>query len=443
MNPTHSLEQGVCAVRPGGALKGTIRVPGDKSISHRAVMLGALAHGKTRIQGFLESEDCIATLKAFEQMGVLTARDDDDFLIQGAGEAGLQEPDNVLDMGNSGTGSRLLLGVLAGQPFTAVLTGDSSLRSRPMARVTNPLGEMGARFMGRQNGSLLPLTVQGGELKGLQYQSPVASAQIKSAILFAGLFAKGETAVHEPGPSRDHTERMLQSFGVEVDCEPGLAALQGGQPLQGRTVKVPGDISSAAFFMVAAAIIPDSELLIESVGVNPTRTGILEVLQEMGADITVSNEQMMGAEPVADIHIRHSELRGARISGETVVRMIDEFPIFAVAAAYATSESVVEGAEELRVKESDRITAVVNQLRRMGAELEESPDGFRVKGGGKLRGAKVYSLGDHRIAMSTAVAGLAAQGETKIRGTAPIATSFPNFFDLMNSLQDGCIEVES
>ncbi|MDP8242807.1 MAG: 3-phosphoshikimate 1-carboxyvinyltransferase [Candidatus Hinthialibacter antarcticus] len=442
MKSNHSLEHGVCIVRPSGALNGVIRVPGDKSISHRAVMLGGLAHGKTTIHGFLESEDCIATLKAFERMGVLAARDGGDFLIQGAGAAGLQEPDNVLDMGNSGTGSRLLLGVLAGQPFTAVLTGDSSLRSRPMARVTNPLSEMGACFMGRKNGTLLPLTVQGGKLKGIQYKSPVASAQIKSAILLAGLFAEGETAVHEPGPSRDHTERMLQSFGVEVKCEPGLVALQGNQILKGHTIDVPGDISSAAFFMVAAAILPDSDLLIEGVGVNPTRTGILEVLQEMGADISIQNERMMGAEPVADIRVRHSELRGVRVSGETVVRMIDEFPIFAVAAAYATSESVVEGAEELRVKESDRITAVVNQLKRMGADLQETPDGFTVKGGGGLRGAEVMSLGDHRIAMSAVVAALAAQGETKIQGTAPVATSFPNFFELMNSLQDGCVEVK-
>ena len=441
MKLKHSLEQGACVVRPSGPLQGRIRVPGDKSISHRAVMLGAMAQGKTRIQGFLESDDCIATLKAFERMGVLSARDGNDFLIQGAGANGLQEPDDVLDMGNSGTGSRLLLGVLAGQPFTAVLTGDASLRSRPMARVTNPLSELGARFMGRQDGALLPMTVKGGGLKAIQYHSPVASAQIKSAILLAGLFADGVTTIHEPGPSRDHTERMLQSFGVDVKCEPGAASLQGGQALQARTIEVPGDISSAAFFMVAASVLPESDLFIEGVGVNPTRTGILETLQEMGADISIENERIMGAEPAADIRVRHSELRGVRISGDVVVRMIDEFPIFAVAAAYATSESVVEGAEELRVKESDRITAVVNQLKRMGAELSETPDGFSVAGGGGLRGAEVMSLGDHRIAMSAAIAGLAAQGDTHIQGTAPIATSFPNFFELMNLLQPGCIEV--
>ncbi len=442
MKPNHNLNQGVCTVRPSGPLKGTIRVPGDKSISHRAVMLGALAQGKTRIKGFLESEDCIATLNAFQHMGVLSARDGADFLVQGAGANGLQEPDNVLDMGNSGTGSRLLLGMLAGQPFTSVLTGDSSLRSRPMARVTNPLRQMGAQFMGRNNGSLLPITVQGGGLKGIEYDSPVASAQIKSALLFAGLFANGTTTVREPGPSRDHTERMLQTFGVEVERETGAVSLKGGQSLKAGAIEVPGDISSAAFFMVAALILPGSDLQIEGVGINPTRTGILDVLSEMGATISIENERMMGAEPAADIRVQHSELHGVRVSGDVVVRMIDEFPIFAAAAAYANTESVVEGAEELRVKESDRIAAVVNQLKKLGAQLSETRDGFSVSGGGGLSGAAVMSLGDHRIAMSAAVAALGATGETKIQGTAPIATSFPNFFALMNSLQPGCIEVE-
>lgn len=430
------LHQGAYRIRPQGPLRGRIRVPGDKSISHRSVMLGALAQGETRIHGFLESEDCIATLNAFRCMGVNALVSGTDLVIQGAGPGGLTEPNTVLDMGNSGTGSRLLLGVLAGQTFCSALTGDTSLRSRPMARITQPLSQMGARFMGRENASKLPIMVTGGDgLKGIEYQTPVASAQIKSAILLAGLFAEGETVVVEPGPSRDHTERMLTAFGAKVASEGGRVSLKGGQALQGRTLHVPADISSAAFFMVAASIVPESDLTIEAVGVNPTRTGILDVLKEMGADITLDNPRELGDEPVADIRVKYAPLKGVTVSGDVVVRMIDEFPVFAVAAAFAETDSSVEGAEELRVKESDRIAAVVGQLKKMGAQLDERPDGFSVKGGGGLQGAQIDSLGDHRIAMSAAVAALAAGGDTIIRGTAPVATSFPAFFELINSLQ--------
>ncbi len=429
-------------VRPAGALRGTIRVPGDKSISHRAVMLAALAKGTSRIRGFLESEDCICTLSAFEAMGISADRSGDELTIHGKGIHHLQEPEDVLNMGNSGTGTRLLLGILAGQEFSATLTGDSSLRVRPMRRVTEPLREMGAQFIGRDHGNRLPLSVQGGKLKPIEYVSPVASAQIKSCLLLAALTAEGQTIIDEPGPSRDHTERMLKTFGIDMESIRNHAGhyrhvLQGGQQLKACDITVPGDVSSAAFFLVAASIVPESDLRIEGLGMNETRTGIIEVLQEMGADIRVENPRLEGAEPVADLHVRHAPLQGTRVSGDTVVRMIDEFPIFAVAAAFASSPSVVEGAEELRVKESDRITTIVDELGKMGIVIVERPDGFTVQGNSQAQGTAVKSYGDHRIAMSLAVAALAASGETLIKGTAPIATSFPAFFDLLDRVCPG------
>lgn len=436
-NDLNPLHQGTCRVSPSGPLRGTIRVPGDKSISHRAVMLGALAEGETTLRGFLESEDCLATLHAFQAMGATWEQQGENLVIQGRGGQGLIEPDQVIDMGNSGTGSRLLLGILAGQPFSATLTGDASLRNRPMGRVTQPLAQMGARFMGRDQDRKLPMTVRGGNLKAIEYVSPVASAQVKSAILLAGLYAEGTTAVREPALSRDHTERMLKTFGAVLEEEERRTAIAGGQSLKAVTIDVPGDLSSAAFFLAAAAVVPGSDLTIESVGVNSTRTGMLDVLREMGAEIQILHPRSYGAEPVADLRIRYQPLRGVRISGETVVRMIDEFPIFAVVAAYAETPSIVEGAEELRVKESDRIRAIVEELGKMGAAMEERPDGFKVQGGGCLKGADTFSYGDHRIAMSLTVAGLAAKGDTTVRGTAPINTSFPGFFSLIKQL---CLE---
>ncbi len=434
------LSQGAYRIQPADPLRGTIRVPGDKSISHRAVMLGALAEGDTIINGFLESEDCVATLNAFRQMGIEHERTADGLVIHGQGLRGLRQPDGVLDMGNSGTGTRLLLGILAGQDFTATLTGDSSLRSRPMGRVTIPLAQMGASFDGGERGTKLPLTVRGGNLKGIGYQTPVASAQVKSAILLAGLFADGCTQVTEPGPSRDHTERMLETLGVKIDYGERTCTLEGGQTLHTGEVWVPGDLSSAAFFLVAASIVPGSDLTIERVGINPTRTGIIDVLNEMGANITLTNQRAFGAEPVADIRVRQTPLEGVRISGETVVRMIDEFPIFSVAAAFACTPSTVEGAEELRVKESDRIAVMVEQLKRFGADMTEREDGFEITGNAKLRGTECVSHGDHRIAMSLSVAGLAAHGETVVRGTAPVATSFPGFCDLLRDISGGKIQ---
>ena len=299
---------------------------------------------------------------------------------------------------------------------------------------------MGAQFIGRENNEKLPLTIRGGSLSGIEYNSPVASAQVKSAILLAGLFADGVTAVREPGPSRNHTERMLETFGGMLDRNERSCALQGGQELKGCDVKIPGDISSAAFFLVAASIVPDSELIIQDVGVNPTRTGILDVLWDMGADITLENERAYGAEPIADLRVRSAPLQGTRVAGDRVVRMIDEFPIFTVAAAFASSPSIVEGARELRVKESDRISAIVEELGRFGIEMNEREDGFEVTGNADPRGCAGSSRGDHRIAMSLAVCGLAARGETIVRGTAPVSTSFPTFFDLIQQITPGSVE---
>lgn len=435
-----SLQSGAWSVRPSGGLQGRIRVPGDKSVSHRAVMLGSLASGTTTIHHVLESEDCIATRQAFESMGISCECRDTCWVIDGRGGE-LQEPDTVLDMGNSGTGTRLLLGILAGFSFASTLTGDESLRSRPMKRVTQPLSTMGAQFLGRDGNNKLPLTIRGGDLKAISYNTPVASAQIKSAILLAGLFARGTTTIIEPGPTRDHTERMLRSFGATVQTDNNTIALEGGQSLQGCEIDVPADISSAAFFLVAASIVPGSDLVLESVGMNPTRTGILDVLQEMGADIEITDERISGAEPIADLRVKSAELHGVDVQGDLVVRMIDEFPVFTVAAACATGQSTVSGAEELRVKETDRIAVVADQLRAFGVDIEEKPDGFIMPGGSSLQAATCTSFGDHRVAMSMAVAALVADGTTTIRGTDPVATSFPGFAKIMNQVSEGSIEV--
>jgi 3-phosphoshikimate 1-carboxyvinyltransferase len=434
------IYEGFCRVQSGTAIQGTICVPGDKSISHRSIMLASLAKGKSVIKGFLESSDCIATLNALTRMGTDFNYEGDDLHIYGRGLYGLHEPEQILDMGNSGTGARLLLGILAGQPFATMLFGDSSLQKRPMGRVTQPLAQMGARFIGREGGTKLPLAIQGGALRGIEYNTPVASAQVKSAVLLAGLFAEGTTVIHEPGPSRDHTERMLKTFGYAVESDGLTCSVKGSSDsVPGRELDVPGDFSSSAFFMVAACIVPGSDLWIESVGINPTRIGLLEVLQEMGADITLHNERLSGAEPIADIHVRYSDLRGVTIGGETVVRMIDEFPILAVAAAKAHGKTVVQDAAELRVKESDRIAVMVRVLKRMGIDIEEQDDGFIVGGDSTYTGASCASFGDHRIAMSLAVAGLVADGETTVQGIASVSTSFPNFFPLLEKLSPGSV----
>ena len=423
-------------VRPARRLSGRVAVPGDKSISHRAALFGALASGRTEITGFLEGEDCLATLKAVRALGAeVTRKGPGHYLVDGAGVNGLSEPDNVIDCGNSGTSARLLVGVLAGQPFWTVLTGDDSLRSRPMDRVAEPLRRMGATVVGRREGSRLPLAVRGARpLTALTYASPVASAQVKTALLLAGLWADGPVTVREPSQSRDHTERMLGGFGARLTVGSEGITLTPGAPLSGQPVAVPGDISSAAFFLAAAAAAPDAEVTVTQVGTNPTRTGVLEALGAMGAQIESVTGSQAAAEPVADLVVRGGALRGTEIGGALVPRLIDEVPILAVAACLAEGPTEIRDAAELRVKESDRIRAVASELGRLGARITERPDGLRIEGGARLRGAVVQSGGDHRMAMALVVAGLLADGETVVEDTECIATSFPGFLNAVNDL---------
>lgn len=408
-------------LQPGGKLRGQIRLPGDKSISHRAVMLGAIAEGITEVSGFLEGADCLATLKAFQEMGVKVERPaPEKLLIHGVGLNGLQQPKKILDLGNSGTSIRLLTGLLAGQKFSSQLTGDESLQRRPMARVVDPLRKMGAKIDLQTNGCP-PLTIHGNQkLHGIEYAMPIASAQVKSSLLLAGLYAEGETRIIEPAPSRDHTERMLASFG-------------GHKKLKGINIAVPADISSAAFFMVGASIAPGSEIILQAVGINPTRTGVITILRKMGADIQLLNERMLGAEPVADIRICSSQLQGIKIPKELVPLAIDEFPIIFIAAACASGETLLEGAEELRVKESDRIKTMVEGLQVLGVNAKATADGAIIQGG-DLKGGRINSHGDHRIAMSFAMAALRCQQEVMIEDCQNVATSFPNFTNLAEKL---------
>jgi len=418
-------------VHPARRAAGTITVPGDKSISHRAALLGAIGTGATEVQGYLEGEDCLGTLRAVGALGAEVSRKaPGHYLIQGVGLDGLGEAGDVIDCGNSGTTARLLLGLLAGQPFTTVLTGDESLRGRPMDRVVEPLVRMGARVLGRRGGRRLPLAIAGARpLAPLRHVSAVASAQVKSAILLAGLWASGPVSVVEPAPSRDHTERMLRAFGADVSRPGDAVTLVPGRPLAGRLVRIPGDLSSAAFFLVAGALAVEGAVTVREVGVNPTRTGVLDVLQAMGADLAV-DERTDDGEPVADVTLRPGALRGTRIAGDLVPRVIDEIPILAVAAAVAEGPTEIRDAAELRVKESDRIRALATELLKMDVALSERPDGLRIagrRGAVAFRGARVSSWGDHRLAMALIVAGLAADGPTVVEGIDCIATSFPDF----------------
>jgi 3-phosphoshikimate 1-carboxyvinyltransferase len=416
-------------VQPGGQLCGTARVPGDKSMSHRSVMLGSLAEGETIANGFLEGEDALATVAAFRAMGVnIEGPEAGSLKIDGVGLHGLRAPSAAMDMGNSGTSIRLLSGILAGQPFDSVLTGDVSLQNRPMGRVITPLAEMGAQI-GAKDGRP-PLVITGGQaLRGIHYDLPMASAQVKSCVLLAGLFAEGRTSVTEPAPTRDHTERMLRGFGYEVSRENGVISLEGGGRLRGCEIDIPADISSAAFFLVGASIAPGSDLLLEHVGMNPTRIGVLNILTLMGADITVLNEREVGGEPVADLHVRHAPLRGIDIPEEEVPLAIDEFPALFIAAACAEGRTTLSGAEELRVKESDRIASMAEGLTTLGIANEVRPDGIVIEGG-HLGGGAVRTFHDHRIAMSFAMAGLCAQEAIEILDCDHVATSFPGFAEL-------------
>ena len=417
-------------VRGARRLRGTIRVPGDKSISHRALLFNALAHGTARVRGFLDGADCRTTLAILRAMGVRIDETDATLTVHGAGLHGLTEPANILDCANSGTTTRLLLGILAGQPFFSALTGDGSLRRRPMGRVTDPLRQMGAHIDGREGGKLLPLGVRGGNLHGIAYALPVASAQVKSSLLLAALFADSPTTLSGRIDSRDHTERMLRAMGADLVEADGALTLTPGNDLTARDVDVPGDISSAAFWLVAGAAHPDAELTIEHVGVNPTRTGILDMLGLMGAEIDVRNAREVSGEPVADLTVRSSRLRGAEIGGSLIPRGIDELVVLAVAAAMAEGRTVVRDAAELRVKESDRVATVVEGLRRFGARAEAADDGFVIEGPNVLLAEAQESHDDHRLAMTWAVAALIAQDgeETAIHGASTANVSYPTFW---------------
>ncbi|BAN49647.1 bifunctional prephenate dehydrogenase/3-phosphoshikimate 1-carboxyvinyltransferase [Metapseudomonas resinovorans] len=416
--------------QPGGKLAGSIRVPGDKSISHRSIMLGSLAEGTTEVEGFLEGEDALATLQAFRDMGVvIEGPHHGRVTIHGVGLHGLKPPPGPLYLGNSGTSMRLLSGLLAAQPFDTTLTGDASLSKRPMNRVANPLREMGAVIETAAEGRP-PLTIRGGQrLAGMSYEMPMASAQVKSCLLLAGLYAAGETSVSEPAPTRDHTERMLQGFGYPVKVAGNTATVESGHKLSASHIEVPADISSAAFFLVAASIAEGSELVLEHVGINPTRTGVIDILKLMGGDITLENQREVGGEPVADIRVRAAKLKGIEIPEDLVPLAIDEFPVLFVAAACAEGRTVLRGAEELRVKESDRIQVMADGLLALGVKAEPTPDGIIIDGG-PIGGGEVWSHGDHRIAMSFSVASLRATAPIRIHDCANVATSFPNFLSL-------------
>jgi 3-phosphoshikimate 1-carboxyvinyltransferase len=421
-------------VKPAKAVKGEIAVPGDKSISHRSIILGSIAQGVTTVSGFLRGEDNIATLNAFRAMGITIEDDGVTLKIHGKGLHGLTEAEDVIDCGNSGTSIRLLTGLLSGQAFFSVLTGDQYLRKRPMKRVVTPLAAMGARIAGRAGGEKAPLGISGSSLTGVSYSSPVASAQVKSAILLAGLYAAGETSVIEPHLSRDHSERMLKHFGADIEAAGPQVTIRGGRELQAQEIVVPGDISSAAFFMVAGLITPGSELLIKGVGVNPTRTGIIDILTLMGGRLILVNQREVSGEPIADILVQSSPLHGIEIAGDLVPRAIDEFPVISVAAAVASGKTVIRDARELRVKETDRIKAMADNLRLAGAFVEETDDGMILSGGAKFARFHANSCGDHRIAMAMLIAGLVADGHCTVDDTDCIATSFPNFFTLLEQV---------
>lgn len=419
---------------PAQRLTGDIRVPGDKSISHRAIMLGSLADGTTRVNGFLDGEDCLATLNAFRAMGVeIEGPENARVTIHGVGIDGLKAPAHDLNMGNSGTSMRLMTGLMAGQPFDSVMLGDASLMARPMRRVAEPVACMGANITTTEAGTA-PIEIKGGTaLRGIDYKLPVASAQIKSCVLLAGLYAEGETTVTEPVPVRDHTERMLRGFGYEVhNPQPGVSCLIGGGRLSATEIDVPADISSATFFMVGASIAAGSDITLRHVGVNPTRTGVIHVLRLMGADISINNERTAGGEPVADIRVRAAPLKGVRIPEKLVPPAIDEFPAIFIAASCAAGETVLTGARELRVKESDRIQVMAGGLKILGVDAIPTQDGLTIQGGSGFAAGTVESRGDHRIAMSFAVASLRASGDITINDCANVDTSFPDFVGLAN-----------
>ena len=415
------------------ALTGSVQVPGDKSISHRAIMFGALAQGTTTIEGFLMGDDCLSTISCFRSLGIDIQIDGEHVTVESGGRKAWKEPDAVLDTGNSGTTTRLMLGLLAGTDFHSVMAGDESIARRPMKRIVEPLRLMGADIRGRANGHYTPLAVQGTKLQAIDYTMPVASAQVKSAVLLAGLSAQGTTTVHEPVPSRDHTEIMLKHFGADISRDGDVISLSGGQELRAAHVQVPGDISSAAFLIGAALIAEGSEVTLENVGINPTRTGLLDVFESMGADIQASGHKSTG-EQAADLTVRSTHLAGTEIGGDLIPRLIDEIPLIALVATQAQGKTVIRDAEELRVKETDRIQAVVTELKKLGANIEATEDGMVIQGPTPLSGAALASYGDHRLGMMAAVAALIADGPVTIDEPGCISISYPNFFEHLDKL---------
>ena len=430
-------------ITSGKSLTGQCSVPGDKSISHRAVMFGGIAEGQSTIRNFLDGHDCRATIQVMRDLGVtIEALTPTELVVHGRGIDGLQEPNTVLDCANSGTTIRLLTGLLAGQKFTSFLNGTAQIRRRPMGRIVQPLRGMGADIMGRQNGNYAPLGIRPARLRGVEYDMPVASGQIKSCLLLAGLYAHDLTIVREPGPARDHTERMLQAMGAPIEViGNAVYSERPSTPLKALELTVPGDPSSAAFLLVAGVIVPDSRLTIAGVGVNHTRTGIIDALLEMGANIQFANEREQAGEPVADVEVQYSELRGARFGGQQIVTMIDELMVLVVAATQAKGRTVIKNAEELRVKETDRIASTVTELRKMGARIEPTEDGFIIDGPTQLIGAPVESQGDHRLAMTLTIAGLVARGTTTVYGSEVTADSFPGFEVTLQAL-GGMLKVD-
>jgi 3-phosphoshikimate 1-carboxyvinyltransferase len=424
INLSHSLK----------GLSGTIEIPGDKSISHRSVMFGSIAHGVTKVTNFLPGDDCLSTISCFRKLGVKIEENEDGLSIYGNGFEGLKEPSDILDVGNSGTTIRLLMGILAGRPFFSTLIGDHSIGKRPMTRVTGPLKKMGAQIDGRQNGGFTPLGIRGGSLSSIDYQLPVASAQVKSALILASLQAEGESTIIEVAETRDHTERMIRKFGGEILSDNRVIKVNGGQKLLAANIHVPGDISSAAFFLVAGAIVPNSEIVLKNVGLNPTRTGILEVMEKMGATIEIAPDQDNSFEPTGDVTIKTSGLKGTIIEGDLIPRLIDEIPIIALMATQAKGKTIIKDAAELKVKETNRIDTVVQELTKLGADIEATEDGMVINGGQTLTGGKVSSHGDHRIGMMLAIAALIAKGEVELENPEAISVSYPNFFAHLNSL---------
>ena len=421
-------------------LRGKVTVPGDKSISHRSVMFGSIAQGTTEIHHFLNGADCLATIRCFRTMGIDIEENGSAVIVHGKGLHGLSAPDHILDVGNSGTTTRLLSGILAGQPFDSKLSGDESLNSRPMKRIMTPLTQMGANISSILRNDCAPLYITPGRLHGIHYDSPVASAQVKSCVLLAGLYAEGETSVTEPSLSRNHTELMLKEFGAdirstfEIGSTRATASIRPGNELYGQKLTVPGDISSAAYFIAAGLIVPDSEILIQGVGINPTRAGILKVWEDMGGDITLLNERTEGGEKIADILVRTSQLHGIRIEGDIIPTLIDEIPIIAVMAAAAEGTTVIKDAAELKVKETDRIETVTDNLKAMGCKVTATDDGMIITGGTPLKGANIHTLLDHRIAMAFSIAALIAEGNTKILDSKCIEVSYPDFYDTFEQL---------